>query len=103
MATRAYEGGVAPLPVPLDVLLATLPSLPRPVLSRLTARMIERLDELDGDPDFEEDNEDRALDEAEPDFRRKRRWRRNESGPGCPISDPDYAVDDTACDGECVL
>lgn len=38
---------------PLDVLLASVPSLPRAILSRLTARMIDRLDELDGDTDLE--------------------------------------------------
>jgi hypothetical protein len=43
MASRApaYDA------TPLDVLLASVPSLPRPILARLTARMIERLDELD--------------------------------------------------------
>jgi hypothetical protein len=39
--------------LPLDALLATLPSLPRPVLARLTARLIECMDEQDGDPDLE--------------------------------------------------
>lgn len=38
---------------PLDVLLASVPTLPRAILARLTARMIERLDELDGDTDLE--------------------------------------------------
>ncbi len=53
MASRApaYEAA------PLDVLLASVPSLPRALLSRLTARMIERLDELDGDRDDEPDEE----------------------------------------------
>lgn len=97
MATHHIAGAPA---FPLDALLASIPSLPRPILSRLTARMIEQLDAIDGDPDLEEDNEDRALDEAEPDFRKRRRWHRNESGPGCMISDPDYAVDDMACDPE---
>lgn len=41
---------------PLDMLLASVPSLPRPILARLAARMIERLDELDGDPDLEDDD-----------------------------------------------
>jgi len=39
-------------------MLATIPSLPRPVLARLVARMIDRLDELDGDTDLEPDNDD---------------------------------------------
>ena len=49
MATR-YQ------PQPLDALLAVLPSMPRPILTRLTARLIERLDELDGDEDLEDDD-----------------------------------------------
>lgn len=34
-------------------LLAAIPSLPRAELSRLTERLIDRMDEIDGDPDFE--------------------------------------------------
>jgi hypothetical protein len=49
MATRFQE----PQPLPLDVLLATIPSLPRPVLARLTTRLIEHMDEMDPDPDLE--------------------------------------------------
>lgn len=45
MATRLEAAA------PLDRLFAVLPSLPRPLLARLTARLIERLDEIDGDPD----------------------------------------------------
>lgn len=57
MATR-YQGGASASPAfpPLDVLLSALPSLPRPVLSRLVARAIDRLDEMDGDPDLEDDD-----------------------------------------------
>jgi hypothetical protein len=40
----------------LEVLLSALPSLPRSLLARLTARMIERLDEMDGDPELEDDD-----------------------------------------------
>lgn len=43
--------------MPLAVALAVIPSLPRPVLSRLVARAIERLDEMDGDPDLEPGDE----------------------------------------------
>ncbi|MES3084953.1 hypothetical protein O6X71_19385 [Sphingomonas faeni] len=39
------------------MLLASVPSLPRALLSRLTARMINRMDELDGDPDLEPDED----------------------------------------------
>lgn len=43
-------------PLPLEAALAVLPTLPRPVLSRLVTRMIEHLDEQDGDPDLEDDD-----------------------------------------------
>jgi hypothetical protein len=43
MATRFHQ----PASLPLDALLATIPSLPRPVLSRLVARMIDHVDGLD--------------------------------------------------------
>src|SRR5690606_4094015 len=39
--------------LPLDLLLSTLPSLPRAALNRLVERAIDHLDELDGDPDLE--------------------------------------------------
>ena len=45
----------------LGAMLATIPSLPRPILDRLVARMIDRLDEMDGDDDLE-DGRDREED-----------------------------------------
>ncbi len=45
---------------PLDVLLASVPSLPRAILSRLTARMINRMDDLDGDIDLKPDEDRRS-------------------------------------------
>lgn len=82
---------------PLAIALSVIPSLPRPLLSRLVTRAIEHLDDLDGDADLEDDSEDYGGDEGEPDFRRRRRHRRNESGPGCAIADPgeedDYRED----------
>ncbi len=39
--------------LPLDLLLSSIPSLPRHVLDRLVERAIDRLDEMDGDPDDE--------------------------------------------------
>lgn len=88
MASRAWIMGKAPA-LPFETLLSVIPSLPRPLLARLTARLIDRLDEIDGDPDLEPE-EDCGQDEGEPDYRRRRRHRRNESGPGCPISDNDH-------------
>ena len=57
MSAAQAQGGAQALPT----LLSVIPSLPRPVLARLTARMIERLDELDGDPDLEDDDEDSCV------------------------------------------
>jgi hypothetical protein len=50
MASRAFE------PQPLDILLSAIPGLPRPLLDRLVARMIEHLDAIDGDADHEPDD-----------------------------------------------
>ena len=81
-------------PASLDAALAVLPSLPRPVLSRLVTRMIEQLDLIDGDPEVEDDNEDCGHDDGEPDYRRPH-WRvRKWAGPGCMISDTDYGSED---------
>lgn len=50
--------------VPLATMLAAIPALPRPVLARLAAALIDQLDAIDGDPDEEATSED---DEAEED------------------------------------
>ncbi|MBW6522528.1 hypothetical protein KZ810_03375 [Sphingomonas sp. RHCKR47] len=45
----------------MTTMFAAIPSLPRAELARLTERMIDRMDEIDGDPDLEhlrEDDED---------------------------------------------
>lgn len=39
----------------VDTLLSVIPSLPRTVLDRLVTDMIDRMDEMDGDPDMEDD------------------------------------------------
>jgi hypothetical protein len=62
MATRLHPGDGARI-IPFDQLapmLRAIPSLPRPVLARLTEKLIERLDELDGDCDLEPED-DRCL------------------------------------------
>jgi len=51
--------------VPLNAVLASIPSYPRPVIERLVARAIEWLDEMDGDPDLEDDDRE-ADDDREP-------------------------------------
>ncbi len=46
---------------PVSVMLAAIPSLPRAELAQLTMRMIDRMDDIDGDPELEnlrDDDED---------------------------------------------
>ena len=49
----------------LDLALAVIPTLPRPLLCRLTASIIDRLDELDTDPEMEPDDQDEEHDGRE--------------------------------------
>ena len=39
----------------MSSMFAAIPSLPRAELARLTERMIDRMDEIDGDPDLEQE------------------------------------------------
>jgi len=39
----------------IDTMLSIIPGLPRSVLDRLVTDMIDRMDELNGDPDWEND------------------------------------------------
>ncbi len=46
---------------PVSIMLAAIPSLPRAELAQLTMRMIDRMDDIGGDPDLEhlrDDDED---------------------------------------------
>ena len=87
-----------PHPVAISTLLASLPSLPRPILSRLTLRMIERLDELDGDPDVEANGDEEDGIPSEDEFMDHGGYLGIWSSAGSPISDPDYGVDDVGED-----
>jgi len=55
---------------PVSIMLAAIPSLPRAELAQLTMRMIDRMDDIDGDPDLEhlrdddEDNHDHEREQA---------------------------------------
>lgn len=83
--------GAMPLDaLPIEALLSAIPGLPRPVLARLTARMIDRLDEIDGDPDSEPNGDEQDHSDAEDEPFNWRFGLAKEFGPGCPISDPDY-------------
>ena len=76
-------------PLPLEAALAMLPSLPRPVLSRLVTRMIQRLDEIDGDPDCDEDDSEDAFA-----FSALVQSANESAGSGCDVSDPDAGLED---------
>lgn len=70
----------------LEGMLAVIPSLPRPALSRLVHRAIDRIDEIDGDPDLEANDDELDGSMGEDEFCvHNANWRRH---PGCPIADP---------------
>lgn len=89
-------------PVPINTMAETV--APAPVLRILSghtraelegfiAVAIDLLDLADGDPDSENatDAEDEGITPAALAFT---------DGPGCMVSDPDYAVDDHPCDND---
>jgi hypothetical protein len=55
-------------PTPLYAILGTIPALPRPILRALATRIIERLDEIDGDPDLEDDDPDTGVEDGPEGF-----------------------------------
>jgi hypothetical protein len=52
----------------LSEVLASIHGMPRPALIRLTARLIDHLDQSDADPDTEDDDPDHEHDGREPDY-----------------------------------
>jgi len=56
MALHSHHYG-SPSGLPLAVVLASIPSYPRPVIERLVARLIDHLDDEDGDSADLEDSE----------------------------------------------
>jgi hypothetical protein len=92
-ALHHIRGGATALP--LDAMLATIPSLPRPILSRLVARMIERMDEIDPDSDIEDNGDELDGSMAEDDFHSQdASWL---GFPGCPIGDPPEDDSEDCC------
>lgn len=83
MASHAPNYGRASA-LSLSAVLGAIPSYPRPVIERLVSRLIEYLDDQDGDPDADENDAEDAFAFSQTatfyltDYR----------GPGCPISDP---------------
>lgn len=54
--------------LPADVALSLIPSLPRPVLERLAQSIIDRLDDMDGGADIEQNGDEGDTSRAEDDF-----------------------------------
>lgn len=78
---------IPPASVPLSAFpLNLLTERPRSEIEALTAALIDHLDQTDGDPDLEETGTEDGF-APHP-----------ANGPGCPLSDPDLAVDDAGCD-----
>lgn len=88
-----------PAVLPLDLLLSSIPSLPRAALDRLVDRAIDQMDALDPDPDLELNGDELDGTGGEDDFvdhygpnmgghHNGSRW----DGAGCPISDPDTCL-----------
>lgn len=96
MASRAITGSGQPLP--LSLIGQAIPRLSRHDLEALTERLIETLDLLDGDNDLELNGDELDGTGGEDDFCIHGANTGQYGGPGCPIADPDEAVDDVACD-----
>lgn len=89
MASHAPHFGSASA-LPLSAVLGAIPSYPRPVIERLVARLIERLDEQDGDDCLElgGDEADGTNAEDEEGNNHLAYGGGGSSGAGCPFSDP---------------
>lgn len=90
-----------PATLPLDLLLSAIPSLPRPALERLTARMIDALDTMDGDTDVEANGDELDGTGGEDDF--YPHWQDHGYQIGCPVSDPGEDGDHDEPDGRELL
>ena len=74
MASHAPDFGRASA-LPLSAVLGTIPSYPRPIIERLVARLIEHLDEQDGDSDSEANGDEQDGSTAEDDWHHSSRER----------------------------
>ena len=89
MASQPQLGG--PSGLPLSLIAQAIPKLTRHELASLTERLIERLDEADGNPDDEDDDPVGQCDEDGINTGSGVFYQHGISryGPGCPISDND--------------
>ncbi|MDT7536157.1 hypothetical protein OVY48_22435 [Sphingobium sp. SA2] len=85
-----------------ESMLAVIPSLPRQSLARLVQQAIDRMDDLDGDPDLGPDGDELEGSRGEDDFHRQNAdW---QGYAGCPVADleKDNTIDRClAGDGGC--
>lgn len=86
-----------PPAVSLTLISAAIPHLSRDALEGLVENLIDRLDALDPDPDLEPNGDERDGGMGEDEFVVHGGPERL-LGPGCPLADPDVAVDDEPCD-----
>jgi len=63
------------------------------VLAEVTEQLVATLDTAAGDDDLEPSGDEEDGNRTEDDF-----MYHGGNGPGCPVSDPDKAIDDDACD-----
>lgn len=95
MATIDF-GRVSALP-PLALLSQALPRLSRHQLEAAVELLIDRMDEIDGNSDVEANGDELDGSNAEDDYGGSSNVGIYDA-PGCPIADPDLAVDDSGCD-----
>lgn len=71
----------------LEGILAAIPPMPRPALARLVQQAIDRMDDLDGDPDLGPNGDELDGSMGEDDFHpQNANWL---GYAGCPIADPE--------------
>lgn len=93
MATRMQHIGRGAQPFPALALIAqAIPHLTRDALATLAERLIDRLDEIDGDPDRELTGDEADGSNAEDEIGNHHHGILN-AGPGCAISDSDVEAD----------
>lgn len=80
--------------LPLDLILDAIPSLPRPLLARMVQRMIDRIDEMDGDTDVEANGDEGDYTGSEDDCDPGRCYG-VDMGAGCPFADAGEASNRT--------
>ncbi len=82
---------------PMPAVARILSRYDRPKVEAFIAVALDLLDLLDGDDDVELNGDEADRSGAEDDFC-EHATPLHLTGPGCPLSDPDMAVDDKGCD-----